>query len=366
MSYDVFFWDYSEVNAPASFVEAIAQIKTLSSKPRPTDSRLPAFACLIESLLTGPDQEPSVRRQFEGFSRAVDDGGAVLTVNLPMDDRLPVFRLLVDTAMAQGLAVFDDQIGLLFLPDGQVLPEEGRGAWDDIKRELDNADAEELPRSLSAFKKRCEDNLAALLIPLGFIKKMRPGSDAPVFTRMGEQGIHQRLSTSYRGSYPYYNVTVFLAVRCDKAAEVFAQAGFGEFSYTVITRLSSVSGCPEEVSSPSTYKELLSAVRHHAIPFFEEGKTLKGLDRLLNADINEKVKQDQRTTLAMPNCLIVAWLAGNQYLDAVIAELDEAALNVWRIGPEIIENVRKENMERHEKWNRLKHYIKTTERPINL
>lgn len=360
MSYDIYFWDGAATPAPATLADAVSGLRALADQPRPAGSRLPAFAALVEAQFTAPTQEASLRRQFEGFARAVAQGGAILAVELPADDRLPVFRFLVETALAQGLAVFDEQIGLLFLPDGRVLPEEGAGAWSDIKRELDKAGESELPRTLAGLKKRCEADLSALLLPLGFQKENQPNSDFPAFMRAGKPGIYQRVSADFRGSYPYYNVSIYFAVRCEGAVEKLSRAGFSKVLDTLFFRLSAVSGRSEEVVSSESYGALLGAIKEYALPLLEEGKTVVGLDRLLNTDFNVKVRDSIRRNLAMPNCLAVAWLARRSDLELLIAELDEAALVIWDTSSRKIEHARKRNMEFLEMWERLKQDIRTT------
>ena len=49
---------------------------------------------------------------------------AVYAISLLYTKRMGIMRLVVDTAMALGLTVFDDQIGMAFLPSGEVLPKE--------------------------------------------------------------------------------------------------------------------------------------------------------------------------------------------------------------------------------------------------
>src|SRR5207253_306412 len=61
---------------------------------------------------------------------------AVWAVGIPDDDRVRIAHFVVERATALGLTVFDDQLGMAFLPSGQVLPPEKAEIWAGLTREL--------------------------------------------------------------------------------------------------------------------------------------------------------------------------------------------------------------------------------------
>jgi hypothetical protein len=72
------------------------------------------------------------------LKEAQDNEQAIFSLRLPQADRVQLLRLVVDTATALGLTVFDGQIGMVFLPSGAVFPEEHAKSWALIKMQMDS------------------------------------------------------------------------------------------------------------------------------------------------------------------------------------------------------------------------------------
>jgi hypothetical protein len=94
--------------------------------------------------------------------------GAVWPFSLPDGDRVAVMRALVDQATALGLVVFDDQLGMAFLPGGQVLPTEMASQWADLKRQLDDAPA---PLTKAEVRQLMATYLREMLKKHGFVPR---------------------------------------------------------------------------------------------------------------------------------------------------------------------------------------------------
>jgi hypothetical protein len=172
MSYDIQCWDFTPSRAFDDFDTALKAAFAMEGKPRRLDSKLPAFMQAIEDHFQAPDQEPALQGHFFNFfSLASGAKEAVLRIDLPIEDRLRVFRDIVEIASRHAIAVLDEQMGILFLPDGRILPEEAGMAWEDIKAELDVIAAEgEFPKRLSDFKKMMTKDLIGYLSSAGFKK----------------------------------------------------------------------------------------------------------------------------------------------------------------------------------------------------
>ena len=116
--------------------------------------------------------------------------GGVWVLDMPDDaqERVQVMRCVVDEATAKGLTVMDEQLGMVFLPSGQVLPQSDQAGWDDLKQQMDAAaQAKEKPITKADLRKMMATLMNEILKKHGFVvKKMPHGVTA--FTRSFEGG----------------------------------------------------------------------------------------------------------------------------------------------------------------------------------
>jgi len=102
------------------------------------------FVALVKQLLEHhPSQacNPTCTHLVWGgdpLKEAQDNDRAIFSLRLPQADRVALLRLVVDTATALGLTVLDEQLGMVFLPSGAVLPEEHAKSWTLIKMQMDS------------------------------------------------------------------------------------------------------------------------------------------------------------------------------------------------------------------------------------
>ncbi len=137
MSYAICIWDPARhPPMPATEKEAAATMERLSELSDPWNSTLAEFGSL---LVQRYEAEPAEKRPAGGMKAfygsdprktAAECKSAVYRMSLPDDDSTRQISYAVKAAASLGLIVYDDEIGICFLPDGKILPEDSREMWE--------------------------------------------------------------------------------------------------------------------------------------------------------------------------------------------------------------------------------------------
>ena len=69
------------------------------------------------------------------------------------------------------------------------------------------------------------------------------------------------------------------------------------------------------------FEGLLFSLRQSPLRWSDAAQDIKGVDALLNGDVDEVVKNEVHSTIYMPYCLIVARLAGNPNFEELAVSL---------------------------------------------
>lgn len=143
MSYDLCIWDPSRhAPLPASRKEGIAMAERLEAL---TDVANPAFVDFAILLVRYYDSDAEAKKDhatvsdFWGSEPRKDADAcrsAVFRLSIPADECIRQISHAVDAAAVFGLVVMDDEIGMCFLPDGTILPEEDRAMWESDVAEM--------------------------------------------------------------------------------------------------------------------------------------------------------------------------------------------------------------------------------------
>jgi len=151
---------------------------------------------------------------------------AVWVLGLPRERWADVLVSVVEEGTKLGLALLDDSIGLGFLPDGRVIPEERREEWEQFQQE-----ATLLRRPTKAqIRKKVGQLLEKRLAIHGFVRVPVPkvryfeGVDG-MFDRPVEAGL-QRIDFTIRERYDEFSCEVFFRGYCP-AIRAIHNAAFG-------------------------------------------------------------------------------------------------------------------------------------------
>ncbi|MGJ7558876.1 hypothetical protein ACSFBI_33410 [Variovorax sp. RB3P1] len=341
MSYDLRAWERPVGQAdPASFEEASQILLELERlKPGPN----PRFIELAEKMAERyPVQGQGASSHRDNGSDAawvgdpvVDARGcmrAVWAFALPTGDRVRVLRFVVESANSLGLTVFDDQLGMAFIPPGRVLPTEHAHTWEGAKREM-NAEPEQW--TLASMRKEMKPHLAALLEPHGFVLEKLPAKsqlDAK-YARSTEAGT-QLITMSSRFVLSAPECAIGIDIRNDAITEILT-AIFPERASDlfVIGRVSFNAAIFEgifnggvSIESEHDVHRILKMVEQQALPILDMTRTSAGINQVLNdtALFPLTAKHPREPKSLAEYCrnsgfsaLISAWLNGNSQFSEV-------------------------------------------------
>lgn len=309
MSYNLFVWEQpAGAPLPRSPEEAGALVAGLQRAEGRAGGNLVAFA----------------RRLPGELGAASSDDSAVLVLGLPQEDRLRFIRAVVEAAKAHRLTVLDDQLGLVFLPTGAVLPPDQTQLWDAVVEELDT-----LPKPLgkAETERLLRRHVGEALAPHGF--RPVPESRFHVeFARPVDGGV-QRVQFWISGAGAELRCGVICTVTHEKVAEIYDRfcgkniPGGAEWSLLVNAPelLGERPDATFPVANASGVQALAATIARVVVPRLDEWKDIAGVDRVVNRDARFPVMAQRFASL------IVAALAGNPDFERLADALRAAKAN---------------------------------------
>jgi hypothetical protein len=227
MSYDLWTWDSAKHPAPtATFADVT---KTFLDLQEVIDGPNPKFVEFARQLvarypssdmfkLGDPDALDSV---WAGnpVIQAQTEEQALFGISLYGENRLAVMRHFVEAANTVGLTVFDDQLGMAFLPNGQVLPPEAQAQWAAVKQELASQSA---PISKAQMRKIAISQVQAMAQKHGFVKRKKEGIDTE-FVRPIEGG-EQIIWVQIYGTAPHLKLSLSFSIEFEKIEHIYHAA----------------------------------------------------------------------------------------------------------------------------------------------
>jgi len=238
---------------------------------------------------------------------------AVFAISLPELDRPKIMRFVVQAANELGLTVFDDQLGMAFLPGGKVLPEDGKELWDELEEELESAPE---PWTKAEARKELVRSMTARLRKHGFAIRKLKDCDAAFFREAA--GANQEINFYLNNAGgEHASVTHFIATH-DLVKAVYDKVcgpnwSMGGTGTSLFLTLDDVLGKSKFVLGDRADVELLGTlIEAKVIPVLDRCRTVKDLDKLFNVDGVFPVQTGWKFST-----LIVARLAGNPNFDAL-------------------------------------------------
>ena len=137
LSYDLCIWDPSRHSPlPTSRKQAIEISERLGAFSDTANATFSEYGGLLVQRYDDDAQAKKANASLAAFwgsdprQTAAACRSAVLRLAIPDDDCLRQIAHAVEAAAGLGLVVLDDEIGMCFLPDGTILPEEDREMWE--------------------------------------------------------------------------------------------------------------------------------------------------------------------------------------------------------------------------------------------
>ena len=167
--HDVIIWDADVYGAPDGFSEYTYQkAYKLIKQPAEPSKKLLAFARDVEKYSQSNDVPPVVAKYFVGFEDDIKaEGMAAYCFNLPEYNWQHIVKILLQEAIKHGLALFDEQIILVLLPNGTILPENSRKSWLQILNAPKQKNA--FPETVAEFYTLVKTRIGTLLAEHDFV-----------------------------------------------------------------------------------------------------------------------------------------------------------------------------------------------------
>ena len=292
MSFDLQIWEQPNTLPTPDTVAQAGQISlTLQQRKAPINPKFVEFARQLVASYPSQKSDPANAVWVGdpvGEAQTCDD--AVFSISLPPVNRLGLLRLVADTATALGLTVYDDQIGMAFLPTGVVLPNEHAEAW---KREKQQMDVAPKPKTKAQMIKYLSEYWTPFFAIYGF-KPVEKSAEGFKFERAIENGT-QTIAAFVNGSGSEFACRIYLRVNNEVVTNLYKPYGNPNSVHEIVFPLSEwvpdrYAGYP--TSSVEDIRWLTSQFETIAIPVLDSMRDIKGLNHIFNIDRPEALSRE--------------------------------------------------------------------------
>ena len=128
-------WDTAQHGTANSLEQATTIAAHLAEQTSESNPKFIQFAKYVQNhFKTAEGSEKSYFLDFD--NEAKENKTAALMVELPNDAWQSMLMCMVDAASRLGLAIYDEDIQMAFMPPNVVLPTHRLNAWEQLKREV--------------------------------------------------------------------------------------------------------------------------------------------------------------------------------------------------------------------------------------
>ncbi len=338
MSHGVYVWDPQPFGVEPTTYEEVSETfkKIIVSVQNSPSQRILAFAKQVQDKIVEIDPEDELlKTNFGHYENEIKEHKkAVLSIELPTEYIIEVLRVLVQAAHEQRLVIFDDHMGMIFLPNGHILPESKAEIWKGALREVASTD---FPRTKAAFKKWFHPLFENMLAKHEFIKNSKDTNGNSKYIRHTPLG-DQHILIEYQGYGGGFAPGVCFYMDCASVSDIYYRFDFVKYSKVFSMSFSDFfpnwSVFEEEVTSYNLALERLNSMDSLIFPLLDSVLNIRGLDNLMNGDVNPLFKEKMHGSFYSPHCLIIARLAGNSNFEELAKKFEAFSLegrdwNAW-------------------------------------
>ena len=281
-----------------------------------------AFARKLEEL--APQIEPEneyLSNLYAGLEQLVKENyKRLLPIDMPPDEWVSTLKLMVEIAKEVNVAIWDDSIGMAFLPNGKILPNDKAKLWKNAIAEMEQVS--EFPTTLSAFKKLAQSKIEALAFKHGFCDKGKNKYNEEFYEKNVHQ-IIQRIYFRYGGDGEFY-IIAWVRLKINIVSDIYRKFSFALLGDEEGKDYINLGGKITEFTTEditdlfelSNYFEMLN---DRIFQLLESVQTIMGLDILLNC--TPSIRNYVHHFFYMPHCLITARLANNPKFEELCVTL---------------------------------------------
>ncbi|HEX5277539.1 MAG TPA: hypothetical protein VFW42_07720 [Fluviicoccus sp.] len=352
----VFAWDARRHGLPKDYAAAAAMAKELYDKQdgEPGEG-LPLFADAVDAYLREYGDEDCLEQFLWDLpKRARSNGRAAMRMEMPYEDWEHILVKMVEEAARHQVVLVDEEMVMVFLPDGKVLPAARKKVWRGLCAAW-GPDVE-FPKSKGQFKKWFEPQFLRVLGKYGDFKRGKEGDFlAPTFNRSFEK-TRQFSDFEIEGGGGTYSVDVWFVCAHQSVAEIAHKFKFIDqelvFSEIIFRTFFSDPYEGRHVTNVDDARGLLRDLDETLGKILPLCESIQGLDSLLNGEVDIRFRDHFHNYVYMPQCLIVARLAGNPHFEELVVTL--GSTDGWYANGEYKEN----------EWPKLVEYLRNEVKPI--
>ena len=327
-------WDADVYGTPKDYdANTLEQAEVLTNQEVAPSAKLLAFARDVEVYSQNNNLDPVVLRYLRNFEKKVIAANtAAYCIDLPEYQWRSLLKILIEAAQTHKLVLFDEQLVLLLLPDGSILPAHTARSWQDTLEELENESG--FPQTLMEFHRLITTRIGELLSEYGFVlskdyTNYKDGLNLE-YLRKTPSGFHL-FAICGDGGDGEFKMGAFLRIAQDNMIAICRQS---DFQYSmgggggVLLDIPIILFKHEDsfqVINWDGFEDLLLKLRQSPLMWSDAAQGIKGIDALFNGDIDSRVKNEVQHSVYAPYALIAAHLAGNP-------NFDELAISLGRYG----------------------------------
>ncbi len=346
--HDVIIWDADVYGAPKNFVEGLEMAFTLSEQAisSPVSHKLLAFAADIEKYIQTNSVPPKILRHLK-YLKADIKGmeTAAFCVELPRDYWHSIVKILLTIALEHHLVLVDEEIALVLLPDGSISPERSAEYWQPI---LAGADYQQgFPQTHTELHQlliaRADELLGLNRFRINRNTINENGEELDIsYIRQTAFG-HQEISLScFGGGDGEFELSVHLWLIPLESyikpimivSELTSYVKYYESGIILNIPIILIKKSVVIINSWEGFEQLFFILEESVLKWANAAQDLKGMDALLNGNVDEKICQYVHHHKYMPYALIIARLANNPNFEQLTINLaPEKNKNFWFANP---------------------------------
>jgi len=377
----IYIWDPQYKILPQNYKQALEMAEKYAKVLDEPSDRLKRFAQEMAKYADAhqDELEEDVFDFLDSINYAVKEQTTIaLILDLPDDNWEQALEITAEKATAKGLIVVAPELICAFLPHGKTLPPEYIRKW--IASRLDNqADSDRndkevdtvtldnssqnftpeiteknLPKTLKQYKKWAEERFTEELSVFNFQytqNDLRAYSDADsIFVRNVDIG-QQYIIFTYHGKYPFFSQEICFAIISTIDSEIYYRFHFSEVDseymfHFPLYRVDEFNNRKIGNVGVNEIKETMLFLKRFVIDLLDVAVNLKGLDTLMNGDVNPLFK-DKVHKAYTPHRLIISRLADNPQFEQLTRDLKQFTRDAGR-----------NNLPMLEQWDNLVKYLR--------
>jgi hypothetical protein len=336
-------WDTAQHGTANSLEQATTIAAHLAEQPSEPNPKFIQFAKYVQNhFKTAEGSEKSYFLDFD--NEAKENKTAALMVELPNDAWQPVLMCMVDAASRLGLAIYDEDIQMAFMPPNVILPESRIDAWEQLKEDVIQP---RFPQTIKQLKTWIKPLLNSLLAKNGFDTKGVEGEfDQVRYTKktaLVTQFINIQYSSKYRGEF---GISVQFGASSDIVnliSKKFNLPPYRNSSSRIESHIFKLLGSHfipsnslrnrmDQHQEPNDIYEFLGHVESIIFPILALAQDINSLDKFINGGIingvHDSIKDKAVKKLTFVDHrvrLIVARLANNSDFEELVLKLKPQA-----------------------------------------